>query len=136
MATKKSEANGKLAKTKTEENWDISPIFTEPEPEIETTATIKIEGIETDTNQTGKLSAEVGKAIAYCSRATGMTPENLIGKVLSDVFSSEDFSLIRLYRQLAVQQEVKEIQQQREQLEQLKQQKRNELAMLEVRSQF
>lgn len=134
-STTKTETNGNLAKS---ENIDISPIFDdENSPENDTPkATVKIEGIESESKAKGfELSPKVAELITLAATASGVSPEAIIGKVLTEAFTSETFALIKLFRTLASEQGERNHQEEIERIEHLKAIKRREIQVLEMEAQ-
>lgn len=89
---------------------------------------IRVEGLKTEQFNHG-LPQEIIQALSLLVQATGVSSEILVGKILGAALcDSENFTILKLYRQLAYQHQLK---QELSQIEQLKSTKQKELAILE-----
>lgn len=92
---------------------------------------IRVEGLKTEQFNHG-LPQEIIQALSLLVQATGVSSEILVGKILGAALcDSENFTILKLYRQLAYQHQQKQLKQELSQIEQLKSTKQKELAILE-----
>lgn len=95
------------------------------------TPIIRIDGLNVEQSN-HDLPQETIQALSLLVQATGVSSEILVGKILGAALcGNENFTILKLYRQLAHQHQQKQLKQELSQIEQLKSTKQKELAILE-----